>query len=152
MGAAMRGHIWAATPLGPASAWPQSLRSALSICLNSPFPTAIYWGPELRVFHNDAWSAFLCGRRVQALGRPAREVWSEIWDVVGPQLARVVATGEAVSAQDFMLRLERGGRPEDTWWTCCLTPIRGEDGQVQGFLLGRPAGADQIERDWLRPR
>ena len=42
--------------LGPIDTWPAALRSALSICLNSSFPTAIYWGPELRLLYNDSWS------------------------------------------------------------------------------------------------
>jgi len=56
MGARIRAHNWAATPLGPIETWPQSLRSALSICLHSSFPTAIYWGPERRILYNDAWA------------------------------------------------------------------------------------------------
>ena len=33
MGALMRALDWAATPLGPVESWPQSLRTAVSICL-----------------------------------------------------------------------------------------------------------------------
>ena len=35
MGARIREHDWAASPLGPVDAWPQSLRSAVSILLPS---------------------------------------------------------------------------------------------------------------------
>ncbi len=111
-----------------------TLRSALSICLNSPFPTGIYWGPELRVLYNDPWSAFLVERHPWALGRPGREVSPEIWSVIEPQLARVVATGGGFSAEKQVLRLERGGRFEDIWWTYNLTPIRGEDERVAGVF------------------
>jgi hypothetical protein len=52
LGAMIRAHDWSATPLGAPETWPQSLRSALSICLHSSFPTAIYWGPELRLLYN----------------------------------------------------------------------------------------------------
>jgi hypothetical protein len=34
MGAHMRAFDWAATSLGPVEGWSQSLRSAVSICLN----------------------------------------------------------------------------------------------------------------------
>ena len=53
----IRQHDWSATPLGPMSSWPQSLRSALSICIGSAFPIAIYWGDELTLLYNDAWSS-----------------------------------------------------------------------------------------------
>ena len=54
MGAALRSFDWAATPLGPAHLWPQSLRIAISICLNSSFPMLIWWGPDLVKLYNDA--------------------------------------------------------------------------------------------------
>jgi hypothetical protein len=42
MAARMRAFEWGTTPLGPVASWPQSLRSALSICTGSAFPIAIY--------------------------------------------------------------------------------------------------------------
>jgi len=35
LGALMRAYDWTKTPLGPTEAWPESLRSALGLCLNS---------------------------------------------------------------------------------------------------------------------
>lgn len=54
MGARMRALDWSQTALGPVAEWPESLRSALSICLGCGFPIAIYWGPELATLYNDA--------------------------------------------------------------------------------------------------
>ena len=84
MGARIRAHDWATTPLGQPGAWPLPLRSALDLCLGAAFPTAIYWGPDLHLFYNDAWIPVAAERHPWALGRPAREVWSDIWEVVGP--------------------------------------------------------------------
>lgn len=44
MGALMRSIDWSATPLGAVEYWPQSLRTAVSICLASYFPMLIWWG------------------------------------------------------------------------------------------------------------
>ncbi|WP_207538753.1 GAF domain-containing hybrid sensor histidine kinase/response regulator [Sabulicella rubraurantiaca] len=134
MGALIRAHDWASTPLGPTEAWPQSLRSALSICLNSSFPMAIYWGPELRLLYNDAWMPIPEDRHPWALGRPAAEVWSDIWEVLAPQFACVLRSGEGFSTYDQMLPLVRGGVRRDTYWNYSFTPIRGEDGTVAGIL------------------
>ncbi|MFN3725663.1 MAG: PAS domain-containing protein [Allosphingosinicella sp.] len=134
LGALIRAHDWQATSLGPPDAWPQSLRSALSICLNSSFPTAIYWGPELRLLYNQAWAPIPAERHPWALGRPAREVWADIWDVVGPQFEQVLATGSGFSTYDQMLPMIRGGRVHETWWNYSFTPIRGEEGQVVGIF------------------
>ena len=85
---------WAATPLGSPSGWPQSLQTAVSILLSSRFPMWMAWGPELTFFCNAAYRRDTLGRKYPwALGRPANEVWSEIWDDIGPRIDRVLSTG-----------------------------------------------------------
>ena len=59
MGALMRSLDWATTPIGPVEHWPQSLRTAVSICLDSRFPILIWWGPELVMLYNDAYRPML---------------------------------------------------------------------------------------------
>jgi PAS domain S-box-containing protein len=110
------------------------LRSALDLCLGAAFPTAIYWGPDLHLFYNDAWIPVAAERHPWALGRPAREVWSDIWEVVGPQFGHVLATGEGFSTFEQMLPMRRGGVVQETYWNYSLTPIRGEDGTILGVL------------------
>lgn len=56
MGERIRAFDWAGHPLGPPEHWPAALHVALGICLNSSFPTAIYWGRDLWLLYNDAWS------------------------------------------------------------------------------------------------
>lgn len=38
---------WASTPLGPLEHWCQSLLNMVNICLSSPFPVLLSWGPEM---------------------------------------------------------------------------------------------------------
>ena len=116
MGALIRSYDWTETPLGAPETWPQSLRSALSICLHSSFPTAIYWGADLRLLYNDAWAPIPADRHPRALGRPGAEVWADIWEVVGPQFAEVVRTGVGFSTYDQMLPMIRGGVQCETYW------------------------------------
>ena len=99
---------WSNT-LGELSHWPQSLRTAVSICLASRFPIVMYWGPEFVVLYNDAYSEILANKHPWALGRGAREVWNEIWDVIGPMLNSVIANGQATRSDDLLLFLERQG-------------------------------------------
>ena len=56
MGELVRTKEWSKTPLGRLISWPQSLRSAISICLGSRFPIVIYWGAQLVVLYNDAYA------------------------------------------------------------------------------------------------
>ncbi|WP_392435916.1 hypothetical protein ACF3DV_30340 [Chlorogloeopsis fritschii PCC 9212] len=87
MAVLMRSHDWSKTPLGSVENWSQSLKIAVNICLNSRFPMVIWWGEELTLLYNDAWRPILGNKHPQALGKPGKEVWSEIWDIVGTQTA-----------------------------------------------------------------
>ena len=134
MGERIRAFDWAATPLGPPEVWPEVLRAALRICLNSAFPTAIYWGPDLYLMYNDGWAPIPADRHPGCLGQPGRKVWGDIWDIIGPQFARVIETGEGYSAFDQMLPMERDGQPQETYWNYSFTPLVDESGAVRGIL------------------
>ncbi len=134
MGALMRANDWAATPLGPVSTWPQSLRSAVSVCLGSRFPIVIYWGADYVVLYNDAYAEILGKKHAWALGRRCKEVWSEIWDVIAPMLDGVTATGEATWSDDQLLILERQGYPEECYFSFSFSPVRGAAGGVEGIF------------------
>src|SRR5689334_7554082 len=84
LGKLIRAMDWQATRLGPTEQWPQSLRSAVSILLPSKAQICIFWGPELVNIYNDAYAPVLGLKHPWALGRPGREVWSELWDVLRP--------------------------------------------------------------------
>ncbi|NJK74710.1 MAG: GAF domain-containing protein [Microcoleus sp. SU_5_6] len=130
----MRALDWSQTPLGAIETWPQSLRSALSICLNSRFPIAIYWGPEYILLYNDAWRPIVGDKHPRSLGRPAREVWSEIWDSIGPELAGVTATGEGTFHNDEMLAMHRFGYTEECFFEYTFNPIQGQGGEIDGVF------------------
>ena len=134
MGERIRAFDWAATPLGPPEVWPEVLRSALRICLSSAFPTAIYWGPDLYLMYNNGWAPIPADRHPGCLGKVGREVWADIWDIIGPQFARVLETGEGFSAFDQMLPMERNGQPQETYWNYSFTPLVDESGAVRGIL------------------
>ena len=126
---------WAATPLGSPAGWPQSLQTAVSVLLSSRFPMWMAWGPELTFFCNAAYRRDTLGRKYPwALGRPASEVWSEIWDDIGPRIDRVLSTEQATWDVGLLLFLERSGYPEETYHTFSYSPLRDDDGNVVGML------------------
>ncbi|QHL90358.1 PAS domain-containing protein [Sphingomonas changnyeongensis] len=137
-GARIRAHDWSSSPLGAPLHWPAPLQVTLGLCLQSSFPTAIYWGADHILLYNDAWSAIPGPRHPAALGRPARQVWPDIWDVIAPQMRDVYEQGIGFSATEQMLPMQRHGRAEETYWDYSFTPIRGEGGAVRGiFNQGR---------------
>jgi PAS domain-containing protein len=134
MGERIRNFDWDVHPLGPPAQWPSALRMAMSLCLNSSFPTAIYWGPELHILYNDAWSEIPAEKHPAILGMRAREGWSDIWDIVGPQFGHVFASGEGMALYEQMLPMVRGGRACETWWNYSLTAIRDAEHRICGIF------------------
>ena len=144
LGADMRRKDWASTPLGDAARWPQSLRTSVSICLNSRMPVLVWWGPELLMLYNDAYRHLIGGKHPAALGQPGRECWPEIWHVIGPMLDAVLSRGEATFSEDLMLPLERKGFPEECYFTFSYSPIRDEAGEVGGVFCSVVETTSQV--------
>lgn len=133
MAARVRAFDWSATDLGPIDGWPNSLKVAVGICLNSRFPMFVWWGPRLVNIHNDAYIPVLGGRHPTALGMSARDIWAEIWPVIGEDVDRVLR-GDAVSKERVRLLLERNGYPEETYFTYSHSPIPDDDGGIGGLF------------------
>jgi signal transduction histidine kinase len=126
---------WSISPLGPSAQWPQSLKTALNICLRSRFQLAIYWGPELIFLYNDAEREVIGALHPYALGKPAREVLVDMWETVGPMLHKVLKSGEATWSVDQPLKFDRYGLVEEAFFTWSYSPIPDDDGGIGGVLL-----------------
>jgi PAS domain S-box-containing protein len=137
MRALCRAMDWAATPLGPVSAWSQSLRTTVGIVLGSRIPMFLFWGPELVQLYNDAYRPSLGqgGRHPRALAMRGRDFWTDIWHAIGPQIEQVMTTGVATWYEDQYLPIERDGRLDDVWWTYSYSPVRDDDGSIGGTLV-----------------
>jgi signal transduction histidine kinase len=125
---------WSLTALGPIDRWPDELRVAVDICLNSRFPMFVWWGRQLINIYNDSYVPMLGKRHPAALGRPARDSWDDIWHVVGPQADAVMLRGEATWNERVKLVMERHGYAEDTYFTWSYSPIRDAAGTVGGLF------------------
>src|SRR5262245_11453585 len=113
MGNLIRELDWSRTPVGPMESWPQSLKSAVNILLNSRYPLFVWWGRELTNIYNDAYMPILGARHPQALGRSAPRVWADVWPVVGPQTEVVMGEGRATWNDSILLIMERHGYTGD---------------------------------------
>ena len=135
MGALTRAHDWSATPLGPPEVWPQSLRTAVRILLNTNHPMFIWWGEDLIQFYNDAYRQTMGPERhPSALGQGGRECWAEIWDIIGPQIEQVMSGGGATWHENQLVPVTRHGRLEQVYWTYGYSPIDEDDG-IGGVLV-----------------
>jgi two-component sensor histidine kinase len=143
MGAAIRAFNWAATPLGPPESWPRTLRTCLRIMLASRQPMWVWWGPELINFYNDAYLPIIGGKHPDALGQPARLVWSEIWDQIKDRIHAAMA-GESSYSEAEMLIMRRHGYPEETYYTFSFSPVPDEDGAIGGIVCANTDDTDRV--------
>jgi serine phosphatase RsbU (regulator of sigma subunit)/anti-sigma regulatory factor (Ser/Thr protein kinase) len=147
MAARMAALDWASTPLGPASKWPQSLRTAVGICLSSRYPMVIWWGPHLALLYNDAWVPILGPDKHPALGLPGMAVWPEHWHIIGQQLQSVLHTGQATFSDDQYLPVKRFGYLEEAYFTYSYSAIRDESGAVGGVFTAITETTQQVLGD-----
>ena len=143
LGALIRAHDWASSPLGPPSIWPQSLRIAVRIMLTSLQPIWIGWGNELIYMYNDPYKSIIGGKHPWALGRPTKEVWREIWPDIDPMLQTALGGERGTYVESQLLVMERNGYPEETYYTFSYSPIPDDHGRVGGIFC---ANSDDTAR------
>ena len=146
MGALMRAHDWSMSPIGHPDNWPQSLRSAVGMMLPSKHVMFVAWGPELAFLYNDAYRSVFGKKHPWALGRPFREIWSEVWNEVSP-LVETALRGEATWSENLPLVLERNGYPEECWFTFSYSPIRDESGKIAGLFCAAAETTQKVLSD-----
>jgi signal transduction histidine kinase/DNA-binding response OmpR family regulator len=134
LGALMRSHDWAATPLGAPTHWPRSLQSIVRMMITSRYQMWMAWGPDLTFFCNDAYRPTLGVKYPWAVGQSAKAVWAEIWSDIGPLIDLVLSTGEATYSEGMLLFLERSGFPEETYHTFSYSPLFDDAGSIAGMF------------------
>ena len=135
MGRRIAAFDWTATSLGDPAEWPMPLRNAVTTCLSSRFPLLLLWGPDLIKIYNDQYGEMVGpDKHPSALGRPAAEVWEEIWDVIGPMFDSVMQTGKATWSEHEILLINRRGFTEECFFHWSYSPLYDEDGNIAGIL------------------
>ena len=125
---------WAQSPLGEASEWPQSLRTAVDIVVNSPMPMLLLWGRELIQLYNDGFARLAGNKHPGALGQPAHATWPELESFTAPVYDAVLG-GQVRTFTEQPFVLQRNNRDTEIWLDLTYSPIRDEGGQVAGILV-----------------
>ncbi|GAA4746815.1 sensor histidine kinase [Flavisolibacter ginsenosidimutans] len=133
MGERIRSKDWSLSPLGTPNEWPQSLRTTVSILLNSKFPMFVWWGEDLITIYNDAYCPIAGEKHPSLLGKSGKEGWIEIWEDLGP-LVDSVFSGKSTWSEDQALYMNRRGYVEETYFTFSYSPIWDESGTVAGLF------------------
>ena len=128
MGAAVAAYDWANSPLGPLEAWPPGLRMAASMMLNTPIPSVLIWGAAETVLYNAPGGVFMSAAGPAALGGAFADVFP-----VTEGLAMLASAwrGDSVVRESVAFLRPNGERG---WCNLMFSPVRGDDGAVEGVL------------------
>lgn len=143
MGRLVRQKDWSTTPLGTPDRWPQSLRTSVSLLLNSQFPMFVWWGEALTTIYNDAYIQIAGEKHPELLGKSGKEGWAEIWGDLGP-LVESVFGGKATWSEDQVLYMNRHGYVEETYFTFSYSPVLDESGKVGGLFCACIETTDKV--------
>lgn len=134
MGERIRNFDWSKTPLGAIEQWTVSLKTTVSIVLNSRHPMFVWWGNHLINIYNDAYSPLLGTKHPQALGFSAEKAWAEIWQQGIGERVKTVFEGKSTFDENLMLIMNRKGYEEESYFTFSYSPVHDAYGAVEGLF------------------
>jgi two-component system sensor kinase FixL len=133
MAAAVRNADWRNSPLGPIDTWPASLKTAVSLVLDSPGPRILVWGPELITFYNDGYVPMLGALANDGVGRDYRRFRPDMWPIIGPYVESAMAGSPQLVTQLRTVR-RTSGDEEVGYFSVCFTPVRDDRGAIAGVM------------------
>ncbi len=124
MGRLIRDHNWTESVCGWPHEWSQSLRTVVSLVLSSKQPMAVLWGEHGICIYNDAFSQTLGPRQHPgSLAQPAREVWRDIWHMIGSEFEQVLTGKGSIRQINRTIPTTRHGQQESVQWIYDFTPV-----------------------------
>ncbi|HET6555330.1 MAG TPA: ATP-binding protein [Dyella sp.] len=134
LGTIMRDMDWSQSPLGTPEGWSLGLRTTVAMLLAARAQIVLFWGPHFVALYNDAYAPTIGDKHPRALGRPASECWSELWEDLEPLLCGVRETGNTFAAADRPFYIERHGYGETVYFDVSYSAVPEADGSVGGVL------------------
>lgn len=135
MGSLIRSFNWDKNPLGNPENWTSALKTLVSMMLTTNFPVMICWGNDFIQLYNDSFRPINgITKHPDAMGGSAKNTYSEIWDTIGPMFKEVMQ-GETFGFPNFKVPLNRNGYLEDCYFDFSYSPIRNENGNIDGILV-----------------
>ncbi|MFF5181007.1 SpoIIE family protein phosphatase [Micromonospora sp. NPDC000316] len=136
--AAVLAHDWAATPLGPRDRWDTAVRTVVDLILGSPMPMALAYGDDLVLLYNDSYAELLGDKHPAALGRPAAEVYADVWGLSGwgEMIERTYRQGVPFVEKESTALVVRGRSrvAEQMVFTRGHSAVRDNSGRILGIL------------------
>ncbi|WP_177171557.1 PAS domain S-box protein [Sphingomonas palmae] len=126
---------WSEHPLGPPEHWPTSLKTALSLILNSPESMILCWDrDDLFFFFNETYFPLLGPRLDWAMGARFDQVWADALDQAMP-IVRDAFDGRSQRFTDLPWKLDTDRGAADTWWTFSYSRVLDDAGEIAGLFI-----------------
>jgi len=137
---------WQTTALGPIAHWPQSLKTVVSLMVDSQVPMVLLWGEDGHMIYNDAYAVFAGGRHPRLLGSAVREGWPEVAEF-NDHVLKTGLAGGTLAFRDQELTLYRSGRAEQVWMNLDYSPVRDDSGRPAGVIAIVVETTERIRAD-----
>jgi len=124
---------WPVFPSVKPDNWPEGMQAIADLIVASQFPMAIAWGPELRLFYNDAYAALLGDKHPESMGQPFPLVRPELWPRLQPYVMEALS-GQPASFDNALLEFYRNGKLERRYFSSSITPVR-HHGEIIGVYF-----------------
>jgi CheY-like chemotaxis protein len=122
MGKFLREKDWSDSPLGALEDWPASLRTTVSLVLNSNFPISLAWGAQHTQIYNDGYWLICGDKHPESMGQDFSECWASAFPVIGDAFYRALS-GETAFLEDQRMFLDRLGYLEETFFTLIVPKV-----------------------------
>ncbi|RIB10547.1 hypothetical protein C2G38_2205778 [Gigaspora rosea] len=131
-------YDWSSTVLGPIDSWDPALKNALNMCLHSAFPAYLCIYPDWISIYNPAWNPIFKAKSSYQQGKPLKETWPEVYEVLNSQFESVRISRKGTFFNDFCYAVQRDGYEEDIFFKHGFSPVIQSDGTVCAiFFLGQ---------------
>lgn len=128
-------YDWSNTAIGATCGpqleqWPIQLRELLLSFMHCPRPRIIYWGPDLIQLYNESASKLFGSGHPVSLGNKQADFWGQqMHDDTAELIQRSWEEGQSVYNKERVVRFERDGFPEESYFDWFLLPFTGSDGR-----------------------
>ncbi len=124
---------WPVFPAVKPDNWPEGMQAIADLIISSHFPMLIAWGPELRLFYNDAYADRLGDSHPAAMGQPFALVRPELWPQLQPYVMDAMA-GRPRYVENVLMEFHRNGKRERHFFSTSISPVR-HNGDVIGVYF-----------------
>lgn len=128
---------WSDSHLGSPDTWPECLKLTLGMMYENKQPVCLFWGPEHIYFYNDGYIPIVgASKHPWAIGKKGKEVWSEIWEFLVPQIDQVLnGEGGTWNENQYLPIIGDDGKRRDAFFTYSYSPVYMPDGKINGVLV-----------------